>query len=99
MEKIVNDKIDGLLKRMEGMFKEAAEKNREKNEELDKKVRALMDKHDKTKEVERYVKIKDLADYIALTISMPLKEETKEEVIEEIVKECEGDAIHDKEVR
>lgn len=86
---IVNNKVDSMLKEFEKPFKEAAEKNKKLNEELDEKVRALMDEHDKNKDVVRFVKLKDFADYIALTVSMPLKEETKEKIIEELMKECE----------
>ncbi len=86
---IVNNKVDSMLKEFEVPFKEAAEKNKKLNEELDEKVRALMDEHDKNEDVVRFVKLKDFADYIALTVSMPLKEETKEEIIEELMKECE----------
>lgn len=86
---IVNNKVDSMLKEFEVPFKEAAEKNKKLNEELDEKVRALMDEHDKNEDVVRFVKLKDFADYIALTVSMPLKEETKEKIIEELMKECE----------
>ena len=89
MEKIINEKVDSLLVKMEGIFKEAVEANRVCQEELDKKVKALIDEHDEKEEVKRYVKVKDLSDYIALTISMPLKDETNEVIIEELVGEIE----------
>ena len=89
-EKIINDKVDELLKSMEERFKEAVEKNREAQEELDKKVKVLIDEHDAKEEVKEFVKIKDISDYIALTISMPLEEETKERVIEELVVGIDG---------
>ena len=88
MEKIINEKVDNLLVEMEGYFKEAVEKNKVAQDELDKKVKALIDEHDAKEEVARFTKVKDLSDYLALTISMPLEEETKEKVIEELVKEC-----------
>ena len=88
MEKIINEKVDNLLVEMEGYFKEAVEKNKVAQDELDKKVKALIDEHDAKEEVVRFTKVKDLSDYMALTISMPLEEETKEKVIEELVKEC-----------
>lgn len=90
-EKIINEKVDSLLVEMERIFKEAVEKNRECQEELDKKVKALVDEHDEKEEVKRYVKVKDLADFIALAISMPLEDRLKEEIIEELVKECGKD--------
>ena len=88
-EPIINQKVDALLVKMESKFKEAVEKNKKAQEELDSKVKVLIDEHDAKEEVKEYVKVKDLSDYIALTISMPLSEGLKEEVIEEIVKECE----------
>ena len=88
--KIINDKVDSMLVRMEGIFKEAVEANKVCQEELDKKVKALIDEHDEKEEVKRYVKVKDLSDFIALAISMPLKESTKEEIIEELVGEIEN---------
>lgn len=97
MEKIINDKVDKLLKRMEKEFKKAANENKKLNEELDQKVKKLIEEHDSKAEVKRYVEVKDLADYIALTISMPIKEGTKERVIEEIVEECEKNGTKTKE--
>ena len=88
--KIINDKVDSMLVRMEGIFKEAVEANKVCQEELDKKVKALIDEHDEKEEVKRYVKVKDLSEFIALAISMPLKESTKEEIIEELVGEIEN---------
>lgn len=88
--KIINEKVDGLLSRMENIFKDAVEKNAECQKELDTKVKALIDEHDAKEEVKRFVKVKDLSDYLALTISMPMTVETKERVIEEIVGECEN---------
>lgn len=98
-EKIINDKVDSLLVKMEGYFKEAVENNRVCQEELDKKVKELIKENDAKEAVKRFTKVKDLSDYLALTISMPLKDETKEQIIEEIVKECEDNAMaHTKEV-
>lgn len=87
---IINEKIDGLLTKMEEHFKGAIEAHKPLQEKLDKDVRALMDEFDAKEETKRYEKIKALSDYIALTISMPLKEETKEEIIEEIEGEING---------
>ena len=93
MDKIVNDKVDNYLVEMEGIFKEAVEKNKELNEELDKKVKVLIDEHDAKAEVKRYQKVKDLSDYIALTISMPLEDRIKEEIIESILRELKKDEL------
>lgn len=86
MEKIINEKVDNMLVEMEKKYKEAVEAHRPLQEELDKKVKALMDEFDKREETERFEKVKAMADYLALTINMPLKDETKERVIEELVK-------------
>lgn len=89
--KIINDKVDELLKEMEVHFKGAVEAERPLQSELDEKVKKLMDEFDAKEEVQRFTKVKDISDYIALTISMPLPEKVKEEVIEALVKECEED--------
>lgn len=93
MEKIINDKVDSMLVKMEGIFKEAVEANKVCQDELDKKVKALIDKHDAKEAVKRYVKVKDLSDYIALTLSMPLEESTKEKIVEELVEGLDGEAV------
>lgn len=98
-EKILNDKVDELLVEMEKIFKESAEKQKPLQEELDNKVRALMDEYDSNEDIVRFEKIKAQADYIALTLSMPLAEETKEKIIEELVKGCEENGVCDEEVR
>lgn len=90
-EKIINDRVDELLKRMEVHFKEAVEAERPLQNDLDEAVKMLMDEFDKNEEVIRFQKVKDFSDYIALTISMPLPEELKEKIIEALVKECEQD--------
>ena len=90
-EKIINDKVDELLKEMEVHFKGAVEKERPLQNELDEKVKKLMDEFDEKEEVIRFQKVKDFSDYIALTISMPFPEELKERIIEALVKECEED--------
>jgi len=96
-EKIVNDKVDELLSKMEVYFKEAVEAHKPLQDKLNDEVKALMDEFDLRSETIRYQKVKDLSDYIALTISMPLTEELKERIIEELVKEC-GENAMDKEV-
>lgn len=96
-EKIVNDKVDKLLEKMEVYFKEAVEAHKPLQDKLNDEVKALMDEFDLRAETLRYQKVKDLSDYIALTISMPLSEELKERIIEELVKEC-GENAMDKEV-
>jgi hypothetical protein len=92
---IINEKVDKLLVEMEGYFKEAVERNSEAQKELDERVKVLIDEHDKKEEVQRFIKVKDLSDYLALTLSMPLKEETKEKIVEEIVEGCRenGEAV------
>lgn len=90
-DKIINEKVDSMLKEIEEIFKKAVEGNKACNEELDKKVKVLVDEHDKKKEVVKYQKVKDLTDFIALAISMPIKEEIKEEIIKELLEECEKD--------
>lgn len=89
---IINEKVDALLVEMEGYFKEAVERNSEAQKELDEKVKVLIDEHDGKEEVKRFVKVKDLSDYLALTLSMPLQEETKERIVEEIVEGCRDGA-------
>jgi chromosome condensin MukBEF ATPase and DNA-binding subunit MukB len=88
-EKIINDKVDGLLTKMEVYFKEAVEKHKPLQDELNDKVKALMDEFDEREETKRFQMVKDFSDYIALTISMPISEGTKERIIEELIKECE----------
>lgn len=88
-EKIINDKVDGLLTKMEVYFKEAVEKHKPLQDELNDKVKALMDEFDEKEETKRFQMVKDFSDYIALTISMPISEGTKERIIEELIKECE----------
>lgn len=90
-EKIINDNVDELLVKMEGYFKEAVENHKPLQDELNDKVKALMDEFDGKEETKRFQMVKDFSDYIALTISMPISEETKEHIIEELVKECEKD--------
>ena len=90
-EKIVNERVDKLLVEMEGIFKEAVEAHKPLQEKLDEDVRALMAEFDKREETKRFDDIKAKADFIALMLSMPLKEETKEKVVEEIVKGCYED--------
>lgn len=85
-EKIINDKVDKLLSEMEAYFKDAVEAHKPLQDELNDKVKALMDEFDAKKETIRYEQVKSLSDYIALTISMPLTEEIKEKIIEELVK-------------
>lgn len=87
MEKIINDKVDKLLSEMEVYFKEAVEGNKPLQEELNAEVKKLMDAFDEREEVRRFQEVKDISDYIALTIGMPLKEGTKERIIEELVEE------------
>ena len=94
-EKIINDNVDELLVRMEGHFKEAVEAHKPLQDKLNEEVKKLMDEFDKKEETKRFQKVKDFSDYIALTISMPLEEETKERIIEELVKECEKDGKSD----
>lgn len=91
MDKIINDNVDSLLVKMEGYFKEAVEKHKPLQDELNDKVKGLMDEFDDREETKRFQMVKDFSDYIALTISMPLSEETKERIIEELIKECEKD--------
>ena len=90
MEKIINDNVDNLLTKMEVYFKEAVEKHKPLQDELNEKVKKLMDEFDGKEETKRFQQVKDFSDYIALTISMPLSEEVKERIIEELIKECEG---------
>lgn len=87
-EKIINDKVDELLKKMEGYYKEAIEAHKPIQESLDQEVRTLMDEFDERGETKRYQEVKDLSDYIALTLTMPMSDKLKENVVEEIVKEC-----------
>lgn len=88
-EKIINDKVDGLLSEMEVHFKEAVEAHKPLQDKLNEDVKALMDEFDAKEETVRYEQVKAYSDYIALTISMPLSEELKERIIEELVKGCE----------
>ena len=88
-EKIINEKVDSLLVRMEGIFKEAVEANKVCQEELDSKVKTLIDEHDAKEEVKRFTKVKDMTDFVALALNMPLEDKTKERIIEEIVRDIE----------
>ena len=89
-DKIINDNVDSLLTKMEGYFKEAVEAHKPLQDELNEKVKSLMNEFDEREETKRFQQVKDFSDYIALTISMPLSEEVKERIIEELIKECEG---------
>ena len=75
---------------MEGYFKEAVEAHKPLQDELNEKVKSLMNEFDLREETKRFQQVKDFSDYIALTISMPLSEGVKEKIIEELIKECEG---------
>lgn len=87
-EKIINDKVDGLLTKMEVYFKEAVEAHKPLQDKLNDDVKALMDEFDAAEETKRYEQVKAYSDYIALTISMPLSEELKERIIEELIEGC-----------
>lgn len=89
-EMIMNERVDGLLREIEAEYKKAVEEHKPLQEGLDKEVKKLVDEFDSKEETKRYEKMKALADYIALTINMPLEDGTKEKVIEELVKECKG---------
>lgn len=91
--KIINERVDELLKKMEKTFKEAVEAQRPLQKELDEKVTALMNEYDEKEEIKGLEKVKAKADYIALTISMPLSDSTKEKIIEEIVEGCEENVV------
>lgn len=95
-EKIINDKVDELLVKMEGYFKEAVENHRPLQDGLNDKVKELMAEFDAKEETKRYEMVKSFADYIALTVGMPLPEEIKEAIIEALVKECEKDGDEEK---
>lgn len=97
-EIIINERVDNLLKEMEEIFKESAEKRKPIQEKLDKEVTALMDEFDKNEDIMRFEKLKAIADYMTLTFSMPLEDSTKEKIVEELVKGCEEDGICAKEV-
>ncbi len=86
---IINDNVDKLLSRMEVHFKEAVEKHKPLQDELNEKVKGLMNEFDDKEETKRFQQVKDFSDYIALTISMPLEESTKEKIIEELVSICD----------
>lgn len=88
---IINEKVDSDLKKLEKIYGDALEGNKVAQEELDSKVKELMKEFDDKEAVKSYVKVKDISDYIALTISMPMSDEVKEKVIEELVKVCEED--------
>ena len=88
-EKIINDNVDKLLTQMEVYFKDAVEKHKPLQDELNEKVKSLMDEFDKKEETKRFQEVKDFSDFIALALSMPLSEEIKEKIIEELVKVCE----------
>ena len=85
-EKIINERVDELLVEMEKEYKEAVEAHRPLQEKLDNEVKKLMNEFDEKEETKRFEKVKAMADYIALTVNMPLTDETKEKVIEELVK-------------
>ena len=85
-EKIINDKVDELLSKMEVYFKDAVEAHKPLQDKLNDDVKALMDEFDKKKETIKYEQVKAFSDFIALTISMPLTEDVKEKIIEELVK-------------
>ena len=70
-EKIMNDKVDGLLKEMEVYFKRAVEAERPLQQKLDEEVKKLMDEFDEKEETKRFQEVKDFSDYIALSLSMP----------------------------
>ena len=57
-------------------------------DELNDKVKALMDEFDLKKETIRYEQIKSFADFIALSMSMPLPEELKEDIIKTLVEKA-----------
>ena len=88
-EKIINDNVDKLLTKMEVYFKDAVEKHKPLQDELNEKVKSLMDEFDLKEETKRFQEVKDFSDFIALALSMPLSEEIKEKIIEELVKVCE----------
>lgn len=87
-EKIINDKVDGLLTKMEVYFKEAVEAHKPLQDKLNDDVKKLMDEFDAAEETVRYEQVKAYSDFIALTISMPLSEELKERIIEELIEGC-----------
>lgn len=93
-EKIINDKVDELLCKMEAYFKEAVENHKPLQDKLNEDVKALMNEFDEKEETKRFEQIKAYSDFIALAISMPIGDELKERIIEELVKmagEKDGD--------
>lgn len=86
---VINERVDSMLTKMEKFFKEAVEGKNPLQEELNAKVKELMDAYDEKDEVKKFESVKAIVDYITLTLSMPLLDETKEKVIEELTKECE----------
>ena len=84
--KIINENVDNLLVEMEKIYKDAVEAHKPLQDELNKKVEELMHEFDEKEETKTFEKVKAKTDFIALTISMPLKDETKERIIEELVK-------------
>ena len=86
---VINENVDSLLSKMEVFFKESVEGKNPLQEELNAKVKELMDAYDEKDEVKKFESVKAIVDYITLTLSMPLTDETKERIIEELVKECE----------
>ena len=86
---VINENVDNKLKEMEIYFKEAVEGNKPLQDELNAKVKELMDAHDEKEEVKKFESVKAMADFIALALSMPITDETKERIIVELVKECE----------
>ena len=87
-EVIINDNVDKLLTEMEGYFKEAVEAHKPLQDELNDKVKALMDEFDSKEETITYEKIKSFADFIAFTVSLPLSEELKEDIIKALVEKA-----------
>lgn len=88
-EVVINEHVDSLLSKMEVIFKDAVEGNKPLQEELNAEVKKLMDAYDEKDDVKKFESVKAIVDYITLTLSMPLTDETKEKVIEELTKECE----------
>ena len=88
-EIVINERVDGMLSKLEEYFKSAVEGNKPLQDELNVKVKELMDEHDEKEEVKKFESVKAIVDYITLTLSMPMSDETKERIIEELVEECE----------
>ena len=88
-ELVINERVDGMLSKLEEYFKAAVEGNKPLQDELNVKVKELMDEHDEKEEVKKFESVKAIVDYITLTLSMPMSDETKERIIEELVEESE----------